>query len=77
MYKIFAGVLHFKLGILLISFFIYLMRIADRLKPGALKFRRPPAKVFIISNTVIGLSHLCCHNVLYFLNNTSVIFLTH
>jgi hypothetical protein len=28
-------------------------------------------------DTVIGLSHLCCYNVLYFLNNPSVIFLTH
>ena len=33
--------------------------------------------VLYIFNTVIGLSHLCCHNVhvLYFLNNPSVIFL--
>ena len=29
-----------------------------------------------IFNTVIGLSHLCCHNVLYFLNNPSVIILS-
>ena len=39
----------------------------------------PPAKVYIvyyIFNTVIGLSHLCCHDVMYFLNNPSVIFLT-
>ena len=48
----------------------------DRLKPRASKFRAPPAKVCIIFNTVIGLSHLCCHNVMYFLNNPSVIFLT-
>ena len=34
------------------------------------------AKVYNISNTLIGLSHLCCHNVLYFQNNPSVIFLT-
>jgi hypothetical protein len=26
--------------------------------------------------TFIGLSHVCCHNVMYFLNNPSVIFLT-
>jgi len=36
----------------------------DRLKPRASKFRGPPAKVCNISNTVIELSHLCCHNVL-------------
>jgi len=43
----------------------------DRLKHRASKFRGPPAKVYIFFNTVIGLSHLCCHNVLYFLNNPS------
>ena len=48
----------------------------DRLKPRASKFRGPPTKMCIIFNTVIGRSHLCCHNVLYFLNNPSVIFLT-
>jgi hypothetical protein len=48
----------------------------DRLKPRASKFRSPPANVNYIFNTVIGLSHLCCYNVLYFLNNPSVIFLT-
>jgi len=48
----------------------------DRLKPRASRFRGPPAKVFNIFNTVIGLSHLCCHNVRYFLDNPSVIFLT-
>ena len=48
----------------------------DRLKPSASIFRGPPAKVFNIFNTIIGLSHLCCHNILYFLNNPSVIFLT-
>jgi hypothetical protein len=47
----------------------------DRLKPRASKFRGPPAKVYNIFNTVIGLSHLCCHSVLYFQNNPSVIFL--
>jgi hypothetical protein len=40
------------------------------LKPRVSTFR------FIIFSTVIGLSHLCCHNVLYFLNNPLVIFLT-
>jgi hypothetical protein len=39
----------------------------DRLKPRASKFRGPPVKVYIF-NTVIGLSHLCGHNILYFLN---------
>ena len=48
----------------------------DRLKPRASKFRRPPAKVYNMFNTVIDFSHLCCHKVLYFLNNLSVIFLT-
>ena len=36
----------------------------------------PPAYVYNILNTVTGLSHLCCHNILYFLNNSSIIFLT-
>ena len=48
----------------------------DRLKPRASQFRGPPAKVCDIFNSVIGLSHLCCRNILYFLNNPSVIFLT-
>ena len=48
----------------------------DRLKPRAAKFRGPPVKVHNIFNTVIELSHLCSHNVLYFQNNPSVIFLT-
>jgi hypothetical protein len=48
----------------------------DRLKPRASKFRGPPAKVYNIFNTVIRLSHLCCHSVLYFLINPSVILLT-
>jgi len=39
----------------------------DRLKPSASRFRGSPAKVCIIFITVIGLSHLCCHNVMYFL----------
>ena len=30
----------------------------DRLKPRASKFRGPPAKVYNICNTVVGLSHL-------------------
>ena len=49
----------------------------DRLKPRASQFRWPPTKVYNIFNTVIGLSHVCCHNVLYILNNPSVIFLAH
>jgi hypothetical protein len=48
----------------------------DKLKPRASTFRGPSAKVYNVFNTVIGLSHLCCHNVLYFLNNPSGIFLT-
>ena len=48
----------------------------NRLKSRASKFRRPPAKVYNIFNTVIGLFHSCCHKVVYFLNNPSVIFLT-
>jgi hypothetical protein len=49
----------------------------DRLKPRASKYRGPPTNVYNIFNTVIGLSHVCCHNVLYFLNNPSVISPTH
>ena len=48
----------------------------DRLKPRASTFRGPPAKVYFLFNVFIGLSHLCCHNVLYLLSNPSVIFLT-
>ena len=50
----------------------------NRLKPRASKFRGPPVMMYNIFNTstVIGLSHLFCHSVLYFLNNPSVIFLT-
>ena len=48
----------------------------DRLNPGDSKFRGSPGKVYYIFNTVIGLSHLCCHNIQYFLNNPSGIFLT-
>ena len=44
-----------------------------RLKTRASNFRGPPPKVYHIFNNAIGLSHLCCHNVLYFLNNPSVI----
>jgi len=47
----------------------------DRLKPRASKVRWPPVKVYNIFNTVIELSHLCCHIVLYFLNNPLVVFL--
>ena len=52
--------------------------ILDRLKPRAsrLRGRGAPAMVYRIFNTVIGLSHLCCHSVLYFLSNPSVIFFT-
>jgi hypothetical protein len=47
------------------------------LKPRASKFRGPRTKVYYVFKTVyIGISHLCCHNILYFLNNPSVIFLT-
>jgi hypothetical protein len=45
----------------------------DRLIPRASTFRGPPTKVYNKFNTDIGLSHLCCHNILYFLNNPSVI----
>jgi hypothetical protein len=48
----------------------------DRLKPRGSTYRGSPAKVYNSLNTVIGLSHLCCHNVLYFLNNPSETFLT-
>jgi len=48
----------------------------DRLKPRVSKFRGPPDKVYNLFNNIIGLSHLCCHNVLFFLNNPSVVFLT-
>ena len=48
----------------------------DRLKPRVSQFRGPPSKVHNIFNTVIGLPHVCCHSVLYFINNFSVIFLT-
>jgi len=48
----------------------------DSLKPMASKFRGPSAKYNNIFNIVIGLSHLCCHIVLYFLRNPSVIILT-
>ena len=48
----------------------------DRLKHWASKFRRAPTKVYNICNSVIGLSHLCCHSVLFFLNNPSVNYLT-
>ena len=50
----------------------------DRLKPRASKFRGPPAKVYDICNTVILDFHTYAsmNNVLYFLNNPSVTFLT-
>ena len=59
--------------IMLSAIFTYRL---DRLKPRASECMGPPAKVYNIFNTVIVLSHLCCHNVLCFLNNPSVIFLT-
>jgi hypothetical protein len=43
--------------------------------PRASKLRGPPPKVYNIFKSVIELSQLCCHNVRYFLNNPSVIFL--
>ena len=48
----------------------------DRHMPRASIFKGPPAKVYTIFNTVIGLSHLHCRNVLCFLSNPSVSFLT-
>ena len=42
----------------------------DRRKHRASKLRGSPAKIFLF-NTVIGLSHLCCHNILYCQNNPS------
>ena len=46
----------------------------DRLIPRSSNFRGPPAKMYNIFNSVIGHSHLCCHNYCTF--NPSVIFLT-
>ena len=51
-------------------------RFTDRLKPRASKFGRPPPKVYNIFNTVIGVSHLWCHDILYFLNSPSLIVFT-
>ena len=48
----------------------------DRQKPRVSKLWGSPVKMYNIFTLFIGLSHLCCHNVLYFLNNPSVIFLT-
>ena len=36
----------------------------NSLKPTASKFRGPPSKVYSFFNTMIGLSDLCCHNVM-------------
>ena len=47
----------------------------DRLKHRVPTFLGPPANAYYVFNIVIRLSHLCCHNELYFLNNPSVIFL--
>lgn len=41
----------------------------SRLKPRATKFRWPPAKVYNIFDSVIGLSYTCCHNALQTFNN--------
>jgi len=38
----------------------------DRLKPRAITFRGPLAKVYNIFNTVIGLSHLCYTFIIIF-----------
>jgi hypothetical protein len=46
-----------------------------RLKSRASNYRGSPAKVYNAFDTVIGLSYFCCHNALYSLNNSSVIFL--
>lgn len=40
---------------------------------NASKYRRPPAKVYASFETIIGLSYLSCHNVLYYLPNTSLV----
>ena len=68
--------LNFNLDMWWVIFSVGFTYRLDRLKHRASRFRGAPAKVLNIFNTVIGLSHLCCHNVLYFLNNPSVIFLT-
>ena len=46
----------------------------DRLKHRASAFGGLPTKVYTICNTIIGRSHVCCHNVLYFLINPSTMF---
>jgi hypothetical protein len=48
----------------------------DRLKTTASEFRGLLAKVYSAFDINIGLSYLCCHSTLCFLNNLSVIFLT-
>jgi hypothetical protein len=48
----------------------------DRLKPRVSTIWGASVKVYNSFNTVIERSHVCCHSVLYFLNNPSGIFLT-
>ena len=79
-----VGILDLRLLITsLVSWYLFVLALVfsagftyrlDRLKPMTSTYRGPPAEVYNILNKVIG--HLCCHNVLYFLNNLSVIFLT-
>ena len=45
------------------------------MRPRTSKLRGPPTNVYNTFGTVIGLSYLCCHNILYSLSNHSVIFL--
>ena len=47
----------------------------DMLKSSAPHFKGPPDKVYNIVVTVIGLSYLCCHSLMYSLNNSLIIFL--
>jgi hypothetical protein len=48
--------------------------IGSSLGPQNLGGLRPRCILFL--TLLLDFSHLCCHNVLYFLNNPSVIFLT-
>jgi hypothetical protein len=45
----------------------------NMLKPRASTFRGPAAQLYNIFNIVIGLSHLCCHNILYFLKTLQIV----
>ena len=71
----FIGLCHETKGSSLLNSAGFTYRL-DRLKPRASTCREPPAQVNNIFNIVVELSYICCHNVLYFLNNPSVIFLT-